>query len=741
MAEAETMQEQEPEADKPMDAEAWCEMIKDAEKVFENWHQRCDNISKAYASLKSLAAESKEREMSLFWANIEVMKPTIYARAPQPVVVPRFNNRKPVPRAASELVERSLMSSFDIEDFHSTMLCIRDDLVLFGRGAPPWIRYKTEGQIVGPDGDPNTDQEAESAEAENVEGFEEYVCYDHVNRRDFLHEPGRKWKEVGWVARGSWLTRKQGKKRFGANWKEIEYSLKNDTDDEYKIDKKARVWEIWHKDSEKVVWVHPHSKDVLDERDAWLDLEGFFPCGQPAYGTCEPESLIPVPDFLFYKDQIEEVNEYTARISALAEALRLKGFYSGGAEDVASAIETAMASTDNNMILIPVPATAALGQGLKDAIVWIPLADVASTITALITLRKEVIEDIYQISGISDIMRGETQASETLGAQNLKAQFGSVRVKGRQNEMIRVADEAMKIAGEIMSENFQPETLMAMGQVEKIVPMAQIQQVEQMKQQQAAMMQQMQAQQQQPPQPGQPPMPPQAPQQPPQMPPIPELPRDAVALEEVMQLLRNERMRPYVLRTASDSTIQPNEDMEKQRRNEFAQAVGGLLTQAMPLVQAAPQAGILVGRILQFVTSAYRAGRELEGDIDDFVEQMEQQAKTPPEPAPDPAMIKAEADAKAKEMDGQIKMQAAQMKQQSDAQKAQSDGQLAMLQGQMKQQEADNKMRELQMKSQHEQRMADMDERLKGMDIMLAQLRIKEAQEKPKPAPNGSANR
>ena len=731
-------QEDKPEAEAPMDAEGWCELIKDAEKVFSNWHMRCDNIAKAYANLKALSAESKEREMSLFWANVEVLKPTIYARAPQPVVVPRFNNRKPVPRAASELVERCLMSSFDIEDFHATMTSVRDDLVLFGRGAPPWLRYKTEGKPVegNAEGDPNTDQEA-GYEAGEVEGFEEYVCYDHVNRQDFLHEPARKWKEVGWVARRVWLTRKQGKKRFGDKWTDIEYSTKNDTDDEYKIDKKAAVWEIWHKDMETVVWVHPNSKHVLDERDPWLDLEGFFPCGMPAYGTCEPETLIPVPDFLFYKDQIEEVNEYTARISALAEALRLKGFYSGGAEDVSDAIETAMKTTDNNAVLIPVPSTAALGQGLKDAIVWIPLQDVASTITALIALRKEVIEDIYQISGISDIMRGETQASETLGAQNLKAQYGSVRVKGRQNEMIRLADDTMKLAGEIMSENFQPETLMSMGQVEKIVPGQMIQQVEMMKQQEAQMQQQLQAQQQQPQQPGQPPMPP---QQMPQMPPIPELPRDAVAMEEVMQLLRDERMRPFVLRTASDSTIQPNEDQEKQRRNEFAQAVGGLLTQALPMVQAAPQTGALVGRILQFVTSAYRSGRELESDIDDFVDQMEEAAKNPPEPAPDPAMVKAEADAKAKEADGQMKAQQAQQKMQADAQKMQADGQLAMMQAQLKQQEAASKMQELQMKAQHDERMAAMDERLKGMDIVLAQLRIKEAQEKPKPTANGAAN-
>ena len=39
-------------------------------------------------------------------------------------------------------------------------------------------------------------------------------------------------------------------------------------------------------------------------------------------------------------------------------------------------------------------------------------------------LRKQIIEDIYQIMGLSDIMRGATDPQETLGAQQLKTQYG-----------------------------------------------------------------------------------------------------------------------------------------------------------------------------------------------------------------------------------------------------------------------------------------------------------------------------
>ena len=38
---------------------------------------------------------------------------------------------------------------------------------------------------------------------------------EHLDRADFLHEPARKWQEVGWVAKRAWLTRAEVRKGFG----------------------------------------------------------------------------------------------------------------------------------------------------------------------------------------------------------------------------------------------------------------------------------------------------------------------------------------------------------------------------------------------------------------------------------------------------------------------------------------------------------------------------------------------
>lgn len=595
-------------------AAPWAELIKDAERSFEIYQDKADKIDRLYANLENLSKGSTDREFQIFWANLEVLKPSIYARMPVPVVVPKFRNRAELPRMAADMLERTLSTALAVDDFDLTMKAVRDDLAINARGAL-WVRYEA---------------------AEKGGGIEERVAFDHVERRDFLHDPAHKWKEVEWVARRSWLSQAQGRARFGDDFLKAEFCEKAGQDDSYKGEKKAAVWEIWHKGQNVVVWISPGMAEVLDIQPPFLTLDGFFPCPQPAFGTRERGTLKPVPDFLYYKDQVEEINELTARISALAEGLRMKGFYAGGAEDLAAAIETAMKTQENNAMLIPIANFGALGgQAIRDSVVWLPIQEVAGTITSLIQLRRQLIDDVYQITGISDIMRGVTNASETLGAQELKSQYGSVRVRDRQLELVRLARDAISIAGEIMAENFEPETLVLMSQMGDL-PRAQS--VQQQMQATLAQLQQMQAQMQ-------------AAAADPQMQALAQAnPQQAqatiaqaqgamqqmqmqlqalqklVTLEAIVQLLRAQRLRPFVLDIETDSTIQADEAGSKQRANEFIQAVGGFLGQALPMVSQLPESAPLATGMLKFVASQFRAGRELDGILEDFTRQVTERA-------------------------------------------------------------------------------------------------------------------
>jgi hypothetical protein len=138
---------------------------------------------------------------------------------------------------------------------------VRDDMVVTARGTV-WIRY-------------------EAAEKDN--DFTQRVCIEHTDRKDFLHDPARKWKEVDWVAKRSWGTRKKWRKRFkaisGDQYTKLAYE-KRKGDDEKGADDgqlKAGVWEVWSRSLNKVVWVGEGAEKCLDSGEPHLDLEGFFP--------------------------------------------------------------------------------------------------------------------------------------------------------------------------------------------------------------------------------------------------------------------------------------------------------------------------------------------------------------------------------------------------------------------------------------------------------------------------------
>lgn len=598
MSEAE-MESEEPKG--PAPAGPWLDRIKDYQTTFQKWADQCKNLDKLYS--RKERSDAADREYAIFWANVEVLKPAVYARPPVPVVAPRFKDNNPVALAASEMLERASVVNFEQEDLNGLMQAVRDDFLMYARGTG-WARL---AEVNG----------------------KQAVTYDHVAGCDFAHDMQRMWRIVGWVARRAWLTRKEGERRFGDTFKNVPLKKQDENAAVAQKTDKAAVWEIWDKASGKVIWVAEDHTDVLDEQDAFLSLAGFFPCPAPAYGTLIPGGLIPVPEILQYKDQIEEINEYTARIAALSQSLRMKGFYAAGQGDISEAIETAIKSIDDRATMIPISSMAALGPGgFKDSIVWFPVGEVITLIQALVELRRVVIEDVYQITGISDIVRGSTDAGETATAQQIKSQWGSLRIRERQNELVRFARDMTRITAEIMAENFSPETLAAMSQTD-LPTQAQKQQAQMAVQQAQALAQQAQMAQQQ----GQ------------QAPPAPEPPKEALdalkkpSLEEVIQFLRNDKVRGFTIEIETDSTIQPDEDAEKQRRVEFVTAVGGLFQQAAPIVMQAPQLGPFMGAVLKFAADGFRAGRSLGGAIDNLTEMLDGMAEKAQQPSePDPAM-------------------------------------------------------------------------------------------------------
>ncbi|MDV4156952.1 hypothetical protein [Rhizobium brockwellii] len=654
----------------------WQQELERGQRYFKSWVDRCTKIEKIYLQQADQANAAKRR-FPMLWANISVLQPAVYARVPQPVVERRFKDSQPVARMASELVERNLAFTADDADLDSLMRAVRDDFLLCARGTV-WLRYEADFEPldigVEPSNAPALDMQGDDGGPTPEQITDERVCMDYVHWSDFLHSPARRWKDVTWVARRVPMTDEEFDKRFpegraslAANGAGSNHGT-NQTE-RAQNEGKTYVWEIWCKSENYTVWIAEGSPVALEVSEPPLKLTRFFPCPRPAFGTLSTSSLIPVPDYVYYQQQCDEIDMLTKRVNKLTDQLRLKVFYPSGDGSVSPAIEKAM-RPENDTVMVPIPEWAAFtDKGGSKAIVTLPIDEVQKVIVACIEVRKQLVEDVYQITGISDIVRGDTQASETATAQRIKSQWGSIRIRDRQAELARFARDIVNLAGEIICDQFQPETLMLVSGIQ-LPTTAQKQQVQmQMQQQQMAQQQAAQRAQQM----GQPALPPQPPQIPPEVQKMMEQP----TIDEVVQLLRNDSVRGFRIDIETDSTIEPDEDAEKQRRMEFVQMVGGFMQQAGAIAQQTPMLVPVMVETLLFAARGFRAGRQLENTLEQVGAQLSQSAtapKPPPEPTPE-QMINlktAQVKAGAEEKKAQLSVAHAQIEHQTTVEQARS---------------------------------------------------------------------
>jgi hypothetical protein len=613
--------------DEPKSSRAILAALKKAEDAFREWQNVCQDVDDLYnlneyrTDLTSLGWQ--DADLDLFWSSFEVLKPAVYARPPQPVVAPLFKDGKALHNLTAELLERCAISTFQRTGINDVMLLLRDDLIFTGRGSP-WVRHE-------------------------VDDGKHSVCVEHKDRLDFLHEPARKWSEVGWVAGAAWMTKADMRKRFrktsGDRYQDASYSVQRD-DDGRDLEKrasvrKAKVWEVWHKADKKVYWVTEGVDVMLDSSTPELTLTDFFPCPKPAYATLRRRSLIPVPDFQRYSIHFKKISELTRRIYALLDKVQMKGLIPAGG-DVGQAIED-LIRDDSDQILIPVPGGAMMAQGATGFVAWLPLNELAQAIQGLIDARTQLINDFYSLSGISDIMRGATEAEETLGAQQLKSQYGSVRVREKSAELQRVAADTVKIAAEIIADKFPQKALLEMSgldipskaDIEKRVSQIEteakkdLEGLNQKAREQAQQAQQQQGGEQQAVDPQQAQQMLQQAQQQVLAKYAPML-ADAeqqVPIEDVMKLLRDDRAMSFVFEIESSSTILTDELQEKSTRNEFMTQFTSASQPLMGMAAMGDAGAKLAGELMKFVLAPYRAGRTLDGAIDEFIDAAPEMAK------------------------------------------------------------------------------------------------------------------
>lgn len=639
-------------------AKYWRE-IERYEKATTEWKEEGEQIVNVYLD-GNRESGSTTRRFALLWSNVETLKPATYAKVPVVICSRRFKDKDQTGRIAAEILERCANTTFDLYNVDETLRMVRDDRLLPGRGQA-WVRYEARFNTIEAKGE------------EGKEGYEpgydklagEKACVDYVHWQDFGHNVAKTWSDVWLTWRRVYKDKEEIEERFGEEKAEkLSYTAKPPDEKSESSTPKAVVYELWDKRDGKVCWLSKEFREFLEEPSKPpLNFRDFFPCPEPCFATKTSKSLIPTPDYRYYKDQAKEINDLTAKIDNLTKWLILKGFIaSGPSSEGKDSMDALLKASSNEVVLVEVESWAGFAEkgGAGKMIEWLPLDQILTALKGMIEAREQLIQDVYQITGISDVLRGQTDPNETLGAQELKAQSGSRRVRNSKDEVARFAKDIAGLTVEVIAEMFQPQTLAAMSGMKYVSP-----------EEKQQMM--MAAQQQQPMQ-GQPGAQ-QAPQ--PQQQPQMESPSGMMFDDSVVALLRDDRERGFRIDIETDSTVQLDEDAEKQRRVEFMEAVGGFLEKSIPMLQMAPELTPMAKEMLLFTARGFRAGRNLEDVIDKSLEAVVQRSS---QPQPDPKqqqmqqeMMQSKAEHEQKMQFDAQRMQFDQVKHQQELQQNQQE--------------------------------------------------------------------
>lgn len=588
-----------------------------AAETEKEWRKEAKEVWELYEG-----KEQRANSFNILWSNTETLRPAVYNSTPQPDVRRRFRDPDPVGKAASTVLERALSYEIDTDAFDEAIQDAVLDTLIPGRGIAR-VRYKpTTIPQMDAQGQPLKDEQGNALE----QLVDEKTPVDHVQWDDFRRGPGKRWKDVPWIAFRHDMNLDTLIEFFGEEMARKvpvrETDPKDKTEKEVKeVFRTAEVWEIWDKDQRRVLFICEHYAEApLREEPDPLQLDGFWPIPRPMVAVENSRSLIPTPVYRLYKQQAKELDRVTARVNKIVDALKVRGAYSGNLPEVANIIDAG----DNEMTPIANVSEVAAFGGLDKAIWIMPVDKLIAVLTGLYQARAEIKATIYEITGISDIIRGATEASETATAQRIKSQWGSLRLQKLQQEVQRFVRDLMRLMADVISTRFQPETLAQITQVK--LPTGQEKQQAQMQLQQ---MRQMAQAAPMDPMTGQPaPMP----EPPPRLVEMAQSP----SWDEVMAVIRNDAQRCYKVDVETDSTVAETIERDMQGITEVVTVIGEIMgaAAAQPgMFDAAKQIALVMARHA-------RMGSAVEDAIDSL---------QPPPPPPDPAMVAADQQAQADE--------------------------------------------------------------------------------------------
>ena len=583
----------------------WQREIDKALKRLQKFHKRGNDITDRYiaenkrvasSSADAASADPMMRALNLFSTYVNTLKAMMYGQKPKTDVSrehqdPDDDNARVAALLLSRMLEAQTRPTH--ADSGELLKNSLSDFLITGLGQAR-VRYTFQ------------------AGSDDVVLWEDAPT-EYVHWQDWLWGWCRTYDDLPWQAYRTYLDVDEFKERFGAGKMQgVEFKEQTpeenegrDSDkDEHSVTKEAVVYEIWHKKTNKAFWYAPGAPEILDQKDDPLKLDGFWPSPKPLIANCATKLFMPTADYILAQDVYNQIDELYTRITMITQAVKVVGLYDQSME--ANLGRMLKEGVENDMI--PVDNWAMLMEkgGLQGVIGWFPVAEVVGTLQTLRSVLGEQLELLYEVTGMSDILRGaNTQQYTSDGTNQLKAKFGSIRIQSMQEELARFASDLQSLRAEVIAKHFSVQSIAQQSSAQYI--------------------------------------------------PAADRPRvgNAIALIKSPQLPWRVNIRPESIAMADYAQL-------KSERTEFMTAIATFLQSAQAMLGAAPEAAPLLLEMLKWGMAGFKGADVLEGTMDRAIDAANQALAQRAQGGQDvPESVQTE----------RAKQQTIQMQQQGDQQK------------------------------------------------------------------------
>ena len=439
----------------------WRNQIKAAEQWSNTWrtrgHQIVDRYRDADRSVDTGSSNRHRTRYNILYSNTDTMLPVLYSEIPRPEV--RATNLKDLTaRHAAEMLEKVLVYSIESNDFDYMMERTVKDFLLPGLGINR-VKVDTSFKQVEVENDQGELVEEDRVVLQNATS--EYVNWD-----DYVVPEVTSWNDRSWEAFRGRMTYEEVVDLFDKERAEmLEYTVddgedkeKNeDTKDSSNAFKKATIYEIWDKEKSQQLFISKGGliAQPLEINDDPLGLQHFFPTPRPLLSITTNNTILPVPLFILYQDQADELDIITERITSLISQLKRRGIYDSSVKELSQLVDAG----DNKFVPVKDMARFQDKGGLAGVFQTEDVTQFANVLIGLYQQRDQILTIIFQIVGISDIQRAVTDPRETASAQRIKARFGSLRISRLQREVQRFIRDMLRLQSEIIINTFSAKVI------------------------------------------------------------------------------------------------------------------------------------------------------------------------------------------------------------------------------------------------------------------------------------------